>query len=230
MKRQEVSRPGWRAVTVTTLITFCLLVAMNALPALQRGAELAPALRELVSSREFWSRQILPIAILYLLMLTVFPYAHRWLINSGSSGRPSWHRNRWLVTFGGLVYILGTAVPVGRNLLAGREYQPELLLFIALTWLVYGWLVLALWLKHPSPEWQHGFETGDHRRSLDERYYTVLGKSAVTTLYWSLGLLLVLGSLYDLLVTRSWPVRSLAEALGIFALWNAIYARQDRQL
>lgn len=232
MNKRSSTRPSARTMIVVTLLTMVFIISMNALPAMRAGQNTWEALCGTVQEASFWREQVLPIGLMYALMLLVFPTVYERLIRRRDvqEHRLSWTLNRWLITVGGLVFILGTAVPVVTNLLRGKFYSIDQLAFTTLMWLLYGGLILVFWLRKPSEEWMHGFETGDHRRSLDERYQVVMGKSAVTTLYWTMALLLVVGSFYEILVNRVWPARSLAEAAIVFVLWSVIYRRVDRAI
>lgn len=224
-------RPSAKSIVFTMLLTLVAIISMNALPAMRAGQPTWSALRSVVQTAGFWRVQILPIGVMYALMLFVFPTVYEFLIRR--RGEPerrfNWARNRLLITLGGLVFIVATAAPVISHLLRGtRSYSTDQLAFVGLLWLFYLGLVAAAWLRRPSSEWVHGFETGDHSRSMDERYQLVLGKSATSTLYLTLVLLLVAGSLYDILINKTWPARSLAEVAIIFVLWNIIYNRVNR--
>jgi len=61
------------------------------------------------------------------------------------------------------------------------------------------------------------------QQEFDERYQLVVEKAAATALYWILGLVFVLGSLYDILITRRWPVRSIGEVVLILLVWTVAY-------
>lgn len=232
MSKQAKAKPQAGRMILIMLLTFVFIISMNALPAMRAGESTWEALRAIVQEPGFWQEQMLPLGVMYLLMLFVFPTVYERLLRkrSGDSYRLSWSINRWLITLGGLVFIVGTAVPITLKLLRGQRFSLDQLAFTAILWLLYAGFILAHWLRKPSSEWVEGFETGDHSRTMDERYQVVMGKSAVTTLYWTLALLLVGGSLYEVLVTRVWPARSLAETAIVFVLWNAVYRRVDRSV
>ncbi|HEY3379295.1 MAG TPA: hypothetical protein VGL77_17595 [Armatimonadota bacterium] len=58
---------------------------------------------------------------------------------------------------------------------------------------------------------------------LDERFQVVWQLSAASALYWIVGLSFVFGSLYDIMISRQWPLRSLIETSVIFIIWTLAY-------
>ena len=75
-------------------------------------------------------------------------------------------------------------------------------LFAAVIALAFLALVVYIWSIKPSDEKIQSIETGQHDRLLDERHQQVTGRSAISTLYAMMAVILVGGSLYDMLVTR----------------------------
>ena len=89
--------------------------------------------------------------------------------------------------------------------------------------LVFGglltFLVLLMW-TNPSREKIRSLETGDRSRLDDERHKQVVMRSAQSTLWLAMGALLVVGSLVDMLVYRTMPVRSVIEVVMLFMIWQ----------
>jgi hypothetical protein len=207
-----------------------MISGLVALPAIRSGIPARQVFESLGRDREFWTGHVLSYTIVYSLMVAVFPKVHPLLVKNRAKGRLSWERNRWFMTICGAAFIFGTAIPVIANIVRGtRTYGMDQLGFTVVIWVLYGWMIVRMWANHPSAEEKEGFETGDRRRSMDERYQLVLGKSAVSTLYWTLGIIFVGGSLYDILATHKWPARSVAEFAIILLIWNAKLQRTNRE-
>jgi len=105
---------------------------------------------------------------------------------------------------------------------------------IAVILLLFSVLYLIdVFLKDPSPKLESAIERIDVdrvRAEYDERFRQLWEKSAAATLYWALGLIFVLGSLYDILITRRWPVRSVGEVVLILVVWTVAYRYWEKRL
>jgi len=234
MQNKQRFRPSAMSILTVTLVTCIFLAAVTALPVMRTGKPSLEAMIDVLRDSSFWTGQMLYIGVMYVLMLVIFPSLYERLIRVRKASHKyplSYSRNRWLVTICGASFIVVTSVAIILQLVRGtKSFTTDQLIFLVLVWLIYGCLIAYTWLHKPSPEWVEGFETGNRSRGMDERYQVVMGKSAVTTLYWTMGLLLVGGSFYELLVNRTWPIRSLAEIILIFTLWNVLYHRVDKTL
>jgi ABC-type sulfate transport system permease component len=66
--------------------------------------------------------------------------------------------------------------------------------------------------------------------TFDERFRLIWQLSAATALYWALFLIFVFGSLYDIMVTRQWPLRSVVETVVIFIIWTLAYRHREKRM
>jgi len=139
--------------------------------------------------------------------------------------------SRWIVIV--LVFVLlAMAIPELIALASKSQYTVAFFtkLFSSVFWVLYAmyyWLDrsnrLPGFLKKPTDYDQLVVE-------LDERFQLVWEKAAATTLYWVLGLVFVFGSLYDILLTRRWPVRSVGEVMLILVIWTVAYRYWEKRL
>jgi hypothetical protein len=184
-------------------------------------------------SRSFWVGMMMPILIMIVALYASMPYLNNWL---RSGRRPlrsvsAWHLNRLLVTVSGLIFSAGTSLPLIIHLVRGdRVFRIDQLLFIFILCSAYIAMIIYLWIYKPDREKVQAFETGDHRKIQDERYQAIVGKSAVSALYRILVILCVAGTLYDLLITKTWPVRTLTEVIGILVIWQFSYNQWSKKL
>ena len=144
-------------------------------------------------------------------------------------GLRRWRRMRLLATIGALLL---TA------LLAASYLFPDFVGFrldgahwLALSVGVSAAIVFTVfWVVKPSREYLYAQGTGDRSRIDDERAQEVKGRAAATTIPVLLGVVLLVGVPYEMLVQGVLPFRSYAEMAAILLVWGLASWRWNRKL
>lgn len=222
-----------RAVPTLLAVAYALVLLgiLMALPALKQGSSLAQALHIFVSGR-FWTHVGVPFLVLCAAIVLVAPALHRWLVGgSRTGGQMNWKRAKAAYTLMGLIFLaLTAAMMIVYVVAAGETVNWDKLAVLIVLWVSYAVLVIARWFAKIGDDVVGGFEKGDLSRYYDERHTQISGASAVGALKCSIILVLFGGALYDLVITRMWPVRSVVEAVLIGVIWFVSYRRWDKRL
>lgn len=231
MKPTNANRPSLITPAVSTLIGLFFAAIFTALPDLQRGKDFGPALRQVLTSPGYWTGLGIGLIVIIFMVWLVIPFFFGWIRrNEGSREGDVWKRYRLVTTIGMVVFLVGTAIAYTHKMLSGETVGPDQCVFIGAIAAAYLALLIYLWAVKPSSEKVRAIESGDSSRLVDERYQLVQGRSAVTTVYSMMLIILTGGGLYDVIVTRMWPARSLVEVILIFVIWNIAYAGWNKKL
>ena len=234
-KAQRVRRGEMAAIVCVMVLsmTYGVLI-LRVLLARRGGLGPAAALREAISGG--W-----PIVALFLLVgaaaaLTTYRFMMPRVAGEGVSpetarmaGSRQWRRMRLFATILALPIVLLTAAWVGYDLLAGNDLPEHVLIMLGLA-VCYAVVAMVYWIVKPSCEYLYVLGTGDRSQVDDERAQEVKGRSANTTLRIFLGVILLAGVPYEVLVQGVVPVRSYAEMAVIFLVWGVTSRHWKRKL
>lgn len=229
----SVKRKAVIMMICTALFLVIVLGLMQALNDSNDGSSLVVSIQEVFQSRQFWVGMILPLVIFNICFNLLWgPFWKKFVLQRGNRGRlGSYSRLRWLSTVGYALYVVALGIVVwkgttnGLSLVQALSRSSLVLVYGA----VVGFFVLLIWLK-PSEEKARAMETGDYTRVGDERHLQVTMRSAYSTLGYAFGAILVVGTLVDILVYRTLPVRSLVEAGVLLVIWQFSYMSWNKRM
>lgn len=219
-----------RVIAVFFPVAFLIGLAFLSLPLIRQGFGIIRASRFLIESPVIWPSMIV-FGMLYFVMMLFGTKLHELMLcDKRSEGRRNWQKARRVYTFLGIITLMGTGILLGWNCFHGRISTWDQMTVLAVLWIAYGVLVIYRWFMKPDADLVAAFENGNDSKYVDERRQTVMAKSAQSALYRVLGIILVCGTLYDLLVTRMWPVRTVFEIVLICIVWFAAYKKWEKKL
>ena len=209
-------------------------LVLRVLLARQSGLGPAAALRDAISGG--W-----PIVALFLLVgaavaLTTYRLVMPRAAGQGVSpetaraaGSRQWRRMRLLATILALPLILLTAGWVGFIMLTGKDLDVHVLMMLGLAvWCAV--VVMVYWIVKPSREYLYAQGTGDRSRIDDERAQEVKGRAADTTINVFMGVMILVGVPYEVIIQGVLPFRSYAEMAVICLVWGLASWRWKRKL
>jgi len=150
-------------------------------------------------------------------------------ISPETAGSRQWRRMRLFATIPALAFILITAGWVSFIMLTGKDLPDLVLIMLGLA-VFYAVVVMVYWIVKPTREYLYAQGTGDRSRIDDERAQAVKGKAAATTIPVFLGVIMLVGVPYEMLVQGVLPVRSYAEAGVILLVWGLASRHWNRKL
>lgn len=217
----------------TAVFLVIVMGLMQALSDSSDGSSMFVRIQEVFQSRQFWVGLILPVVIFNICFNLLWgPFWKKFVLQRGSSGRSgSYNRLKWLSTVGYALYVVALGIIVwkgtgdGLSLAQSISRSSLVLVYGA----VIGFFVLLSWLK-PSEEKARAMETGDYTRVGDERHLQVTMRSAYSTLGYAFGAILVVGTLVDILIYRTLPVRSFVEAGVLLMIWQLSYMSWNKRM
>ena len=220
---------------ILLVATGCYAILRTALLARQSGLGPAAALREAISGGLFSMGMVLVVVVLVISMvgaiLTLRGVAGKDTSREGAraAGSRLLRRHRLLLTVGGVLGIPVFTGPTVFAVLTGKELPANALLMIGNA-ILFAVIAAASWIVKPTPEHLHFLATGDRSRIDDERALEAKGRAAVSAIGLFVGLLLLVGVPYEVLIRGVWPVYSVVAAGAILLLWRLCSWRWNRKL
>ncbi|OIQ58592.1 hypothetical protein MOTE_17800 [Moorella thermoacetica] len=204
-----------------------IFILFSTVSSIRHGTRPDKAILDLLDNRYFWVYQILPLAVGLLVANIFMLVGQREGKQKPPLRRQNFSRLKWRLT----VISLGVLVAVGWQLagLWQKGFVPAdwdsylLLLVLAMPFIV---ITLMAWLQKPDPEEIEALETGDYTRLaqlMDERDRLARLQAGNAALRFTIVFILIAGSLFDILVTRRWPARSLLEIELMAGAWLYFY-------
>lgn len=232
---KAITKPkmSWTLISVVAIFIFISII--YAQQELRTGVTWSEALDNVWHAKDFWIGMMLPLVV----FLTTFPWLMYWvdrkyITKPNEAGRPSpgvFGRVRAVALAGCVIYLVQT------GFMFSKAYSQTGSLSDALgktgLMLVYGvfiGIVGILAIAAPSEEKIRAAETGDFSRVYDERYEEVVHLSAKTTLWAVIALLFIGGSLVDMLVYRTMPIRAWIEGFAVLLVWQLAYSYWNKRI
>ena len=150
-------------------------------------------------------------------------------ISPETAGLRQWRRMRLLVTICALPLMLMTAGWVGFIMLTGKDLPEHVLMMLGLA-VCYAVVVMVYWIVKPSREYLYAQGTGDRSRIDDERAQEVKGRAADTTINVFMGVMILVGVPYEVIIQGVLPFRSGVEMAVILLVWGLASWRWKRKL
>lgn len=202
-------------------IAIFFLYLLKLMPLIEDGAPIQAAALTILVSTQFWLYHIVPFAIMIIPVMMLLPVLHRRMTAGGSGQNFNWRKAARTYTFMGVLLLLFFGYLLARPFFdkSGSAVRWDQFLTLALLWAGYAFFVIYRFFMKPDKDMIKAYETGDESRFNDERQQLIGGKSAVSTLYALIAIIFFAGFLFDILVTRIWPLRSLTEIILIVVIW-----------
>lgn len=216
-----------KSIIGSTVAVFAFISGAYALQDLKEGISIVRAFSDVWSSRQFWVEMMFPIAIFMLCFPLVFIGLWRRFV----LGKGAMQRVRFITAGASAIYLVSIIYQAVR--VYGRTGDTAAVLEKMGLSFVYGGFVLfvlILTLLFPSEEKAKAMETGNFDKLYDERYLQVTRASAHTSLIAVIVLLLTAGSLVDILVYHTLPIRAWIEGLGSLAIWQISFLIWNRRI
>jgi len=222
------------------LLSTLPMAALLALPALQRGVDAWTACRQVFTTA--WCCYVL---LAWLLFITAL-FSLKILIVARSSVRrsvgvigskfvrPSVMRIFLII----LVILFITQLVVLITVLHDRNSHMVattafnlVIVLIPIISLLFQSQIFPLWKSYRIMQLETQQQMQQEiDKEFDERSRLVEQKSALSTLFVMLMLIGILGSLYDILITRQLPIRSYSEMLLLFIIWMLAYRYWEKRM
>lgn len=206
------------------------LSLMSILPELQKTNNLLQAIHGLFSTN-FGLKIFLPFTGIFIVCFIMGPSLHRWMTRASVEGvKLDWARSKRIYTTMGILFLTLTAGMWGYFLATGGRMPLDQTVVLVTIWAAYAVFVIWRWFYKPDPDLVAIYTSGDTKRYNDERREFIQGQAARTVLKILIGILLTVGTLYEVIILRMWPVRTLMEIILVAFIWAFAHERWNARV